>query len=155
MDINIHHFIHLVGPIEVRLVDTRHRGKPVSVEFMFKAPQGGNMASNPPVVTITDLENEPFELPFLDAKGNPADLTQLSGPPTVSVDNVALGSVGPVAIGTDGNYGTTFTTTGQLGTATLTVSATDSDGTAMSASGQIIINSSEPVTVQVSFGPPN
>jgi hypothetical protein len=88
-------------------------------------------------------------LSLTDADGQPADLTQLVGPPVWSSDNEATASLSVAADGMSAQV-----TLGAAGAAVVSVVATDADGTVVNFSGTVTVTAGEAVAGSVDFAQP-
>lgn len=100
-------------------------------------------------ITLTDIQHVPAALQELDAAGNPVP-ADFAAPPTWTSSDDTVVTVTPSADGTTAD----ISTTGKLGSAQVTVTATTNSGTALTGIGDVTVVTSGATTISVTFGTP-
>lgn len=129
---------------------------PASLRLRFGTPEGKISISTPrgtqTMTTIKDNQTDTITLEVDDAAGNSIPLTdvQFPSPPTWTSSDPTVLTVTPNADG----LSAVGATTGKLGTSTVSVSATTSDGRSISGSDEVDVTTSAPTSFKLVFGTP-
>lgn len=89
---------------------------------------------------------------FTDAAGHPAVISA----PTASVDDTSVATVStPVLDATGDSFQVVITPTGKIGTANLTFTGSNPDGSVVSVNASVVVVGGNAVTATVTFGTPS
>ncbi len=125
---------------------------PVRFELVFGQPQTRTnlpQGTTPMATTLKDTEHVSVTLTEKDAAGNPVPFDLPTPPVWTSSDDTIV----TVSLNADGSIAD-VATTGKLGDAQITVSATLADGRTITGIGNVTVVAGDATTFELTFGTP-